>query len=84
MNFHEAAADLFAINAEIKKLTKAADQLKDMFKAHGNFTNSEYEVSVRTTDRTTIDTAELRKKYPTIAEECSRVTEVVSVSVKKV
>nr|QMP83040.1 MAG: hypothetical protein [Caudoviricetes sp.] len=84
MNHIEAAADLFAINAEIKKLEDSAKVLKEMLKEYGSFTDSGYSVSVKSSERTTVDPKILRDKYPEIVEMVSRVSQVVSVSVKKV
>ena len=83
-NINEAAADLFAINAEIKALTARADELKAMLKANGSFTNELYDVRVSVADRTTIDTKLLKSKYETIANECSKVQAVTTVTVKKI
>jgi outer membrane murein-binding lipoprotein Lpp len=43
-NINEVAADLFAINAQIKALTEQADALKATVKANGSFTCDQYEV----------------------------------------
>ena len=84
MNINEAAADLFAINAEIAKLTKQADVLKAQLKAHGSFNNELYKVVVNTTDRATISSTLIKEKYPTLALECTTVTPVTSVKVTKI
>jgi hypothetical protein len=83
-NINEAAADLFAITAQIKALTAKADELKALLKENGSFTNDGYCVKVTTTERTTIDTAMLKAKYEPIALACSKTTSVTSVTVKKV
>ena len=84
MNIVEVAGDLFAINAQIEVLKKQADELKAVLKEHGSFEEHGYKVDIRTASRTTIDTAMLKAKYATIAAECSKTADVVSVHVKKV
>lgn len=80
----EAAAELFALTAEIKKMEERAKILKETMKSVGSFEEDGYSVSVKSSERTTIDPKLLREKYPTIAEEVSKSSTVVSVSVKKV
>ena len=80
----EAAAELFAVNAEIKKMEERAKVLKETMKEIGSFEDGGYSVAVRSSERTTIDPKVLREKYPTIAEEVSKTATVVTVSVKKV
>lgn len=83
-NVNEAAADLFALTAQIKTLTAKADELKALLKAHGSFTNDIYEVVVNTTERTSIDTKMLKQQYAPIADACSKTQSVTSVTVKKI
>jgi uncharacterized protein YydD (DUF2326 family) len=83
-NINEVAADLFAINAQIKALTEQADALKATLKANGSFTCDQYEVKVTTSSRTTIDSKALKEKYADIAAECSKISDVTSVTVKKI
>ena len=83
-NLNVAAAELFAITAQIKALTAQAEVYKEQLKAHGSFTNEMYAVSVNTTKRTTIDSKMLKEKYAIIAEACSKTQEVTSVTVKKI
>jgi predicted phage-related endonuclease len=83
-NINEVAADLFAINAQIKALTEQADALKATLKANGSFTCDQYEVKVTTASRTTIDSKALKEKYADIAAECSKISDVTSVTVKKI
>jgi predicted phage-related endonuclease len=80
----EIAAKLFLLNAQIKEMEAQASELKDLLKAIGSFTEEGYSVTVRTSDRTAVDTKVLKDKYPTIARECSKTSSVVSVIVKKV
>lgn len=80
----EAAAELFAVNAELKALEEKAKSLKETMKAIGSFTDGGYAVSVKSSSRTNINPSLLKEKYPTIAEEISYTTDVISVSVKKV
>ncbi len=75
---------MFAINAQMKKMDERAKELKEMMKEFGSFEDGGYSVSVKSSDRTTIDPKMLRDKYPTIVTEVSKVSSVVSVSVKKV
>lgn len=84
MNIVEIAADLYAINLELDRLKKEADLLKAQLKAHGSFEEHGYKVDIRTSSRTTVDPAMLKAKYATIAAECSKTSDVVSVHVKKV
>ena len=83
-NVNEAAADLFALTAQIKALTAKADELKAQLKAHGSFTNELYDVVVNTTQRTTVDTKMLKQNYAIIAEACSKTQDVTTVTVKKI
>ena len=80
----EAAAELFALTAEMKKMDERAKVLKELMKSVGSFENGEYAVSVKSADRTTVDPKMLREKYPEIAAEVSKTSSVVSVSVKKI
>jgi predicted phage-related endonuclease len=80
----EIAATLFSLNAQIKEMEAQASELKEILKSIGSFTEEGYSVTVRSSDRTTVDTKMLKDKYPTIANECSKTTSVVSVAVKKV
>ena len=80
----EAAAELFALNAEIKKLEERAKALKEIMKEIGSFEDGGFAVAVRSSERTTVDPKMLREKHPGIAEEVSKTATVVTVTVKKV
>ena len=84
MHINEAAAELFALNAELKQLNARADELKTLLKANGSFTNDLYDVRVTPSQRTTIDSKMLKDKYAIIAQECSKTQEVITVTVKKI
>jgi predicted phage-related endonuclease len=80
----EAAAELFALNAEIKKMEERAKVLKEMMKDVGSFEDGGYAVAIKSSDRTTVDPKMLREKYPEIAAEVSKTSSVTSVTIKKV
>lgn len=65
-----------ALEEQDKEMRAELERVMDLYGVK-SFENDIIKISyVEPTTRTTIDSAKLKKKYPTIAEECSKTSEV--------
>lgn len=70
------AAQKKALDEQDKEMRAELERVMDLY-AVKSFENDIIKISyIEPTTRTTIDSAKLKKKYPTIAEECSKTSEV--------